>query len=160
MIAAAQTQTALPFDPTLILLAVLAIAMFFFMRRSGKAQAAKREELAAKMVPGAEVLTQAGIYGTIVAIDAEHAVTTLETSPGVTLRVHSSTVINVVEPTVPDDASALVDSTPAPAADLDGSAVAEADLDGGATAAGTAADLDGDRIDGDDDLRSGDAPRA
>lgn len=105
--AAAQPQAALPFDPTMIILIVLAVVMLLFMWRGNKQRAAQQQAMKTKLVPGAEVMTQAGIFGRIVEIDEERAVTTIETSPGVTMRVHSATVANVVEPAVPDDASSL-----------------------------------------------------
>lgn len=106
------------FDPMLLIPLVLLGAMLIFMWRGNKKRASQQAQLREQMVVGADVMTQAGIYGTIVELDPEHNVTTLETSPGVTLRVHSATVLNVVTPTVPDDASSLADDgLPAPAAE-------------------------------------------
>lgn len=99
-------------DPMLLLPLVLLGAMLFFMWRGNKKRAAQQQEMRTQMVVGADVMTQAGIFGTIVDQDTDNNVTTIETTPGVLVRVHSATVINVVTPTVPDDASALAD-TPA-----------------------------------------------
>lgn len=106
------------FDPMLLIPLVLLGAMLIFMWRGNKKRSQQQAQLREQMVVGVDVMTQAGIYGTIVDIDADNNVTTLETSPGVTLRVHSATVLNVVTPPVPDDASALADDgLPAPAAE-------------------------------------------
>ena len=104
-------------DPMLLLPLVLLGAMLIFMWRGNKKRAEQQATLREQMVVGADVMTQAGIYGTIVDIDRDNNVTTIETSPGVNLRVHSATILNVLTPTVPDDASALAtddDGLPAP----------------------------------------------
>ncbi|MGO1544861.1 MAG: preprotein translocase subunit YajC [Gulosibacter sp.] len=91
----------------------LLVLMMVFMWRSNKKRTAQQQELRSKIQPGAEVMTQAGIYGTLVSVDEAANVATLETSPGTVLRVHSATIAHVVEPTVdvPDDASALTGDT-------------------------------------------------
>ena len=100
-------------DPfTLIMFAVLALLIFFMFRNSRKRQ----KDLAAlqtQMVPGAEVMTASGIYGTLVSFDEENNLAYLEVSPGTVLKLHRQTIARVVEPTVADDASELVDDAPA-----------------------------------------------
>lgn len=104
-------------DPMLLIPLVLLGAMLIFMWRGNKKRAAQQQTLREQMVVGSDVMTQAGIYGTIVDLDSENHVTTLEVSPGTTIRVHSSTVINIVTPPVPDDASSLTsDGLPEPTA--------------------------------------------
>jgi preprotein translocase subunit YajC len=93
------------FDPfTLIMLAVLAVLIFFMFRNSRKRQAEARN-LQAKVVPGAQVMTNFGLYGTIVSIDEEENKVELEVSPGTVVVVHRQTVARVVEPSesVADD---------------------------------------------------------
>lgn len=155
-------------DPMMYLPLVLLAVMLVLMWRGNKQRAKLQEEMKAKVVVGADVMTQAGIYGTIVDIDEAANVTTIETTPGTRIRVHSMTIANVVEPTVPDDASSLVADPAAPAAEA---SAADATLDvqapaGGATSAepryGERVEdvLDGrDELDG-DARRDGDAPRA
>lgn len=96
-------------DPLLLLPLILLGIMLFLMWRGGKQRQKMMQDMRTKLVPGAEVMTQAGIFGTLVAIDEDTNVATLEVSPGTTIRVHSQTVATVVEPAVPDDASALDD---------------------------------------------------
>lgn len=86
------------FDPfTIIMLAVLAVLIFFMFRNSRKRQTEARE-LQTKVQPGAKVMTNFGVFGTILSIDEEENQVLLETSPGTVLTVHRQTVARVVEP--------------------------------------------------------------
>ncbi|MFB9309614.1 preprotein translocase subunit YajC [Agromyces hippuratus] len=86
------------FDPfTIIMLAVLAVLIFFMFRNSRKRQADARE-LQSKVQPGAKVMTNFGVFGTILSIDEDENQVLLETSPGTVLTVHRQTVARVVEP--------------------------------------------------------------
>lgn len=107
------------FDPTmLIMLAAFGLLIFMMMR--GRKKAAKaQEEIRSNLAPGAEVMTQFGLFGRIVNIDTEENKIVLEVSPGNTVTVHSQTVAKVVAPEaaapvveVPNDISSL---TPASA---------------------------------------------
>lgn len=94
------------FDPlTIVMLGVLALLIFFMFRNSRKRKA-DAESLQDKMVPGAEVMTNFGLFGTLVSIDDESNVATIETSPGSTVRVHRQTLARVVEDDVVDDDTA------------------------------------------------------
>jgi preprotein translocase subunit YajC len=61
---------------------------------------AEQEEKATKTVPGAKVLLQGGIYGTIVSYDPEDLDTPalVEIAPGTIIDVHSQAIPRVVEP--------------------------------------------------------------
>jgi len=86
------------FDPfTIIMLAVLAVLIFFMFRNSRKRQAEARE-LQTKVQPGAKVMTNFGVFGTILSIDEEENQVLLETSPGTVLTVHRQTIARVVNP--------------------------------------------------------------
>lgn len=82
------------------LLAVLLIFMIFNTRKRTKQMKAEQEEKATKTVPGAKVLLQGGIYGTIVAYDPEDLDTPalVEIAPGTIIDVHSQAILRVVEP--------------------------------------------------------------
>ncbi len=99
-------------DLMLVLPLLLLVVMMIFMWRSNKKRQEQQQEMRQQLVPGTEVMTQAGIYGTIVDVDADNNVATIESAPGTQLRVHSATIVNVVTPTVPDDASALTGDEP------------------------------------------------
>lgn len=98
-------------DPTLLMLPILGVLivfMFFNSRKRQKQMKADQEEKASKTVPGAKVLMQGGIYGTIVAYDPENLdePALVEIAPGTIIEVHSQAILRVVEPTVADDADA------------------------------------------------------
>ena len=97
------------------MLGVLALLIFFMFRNSRKRKA-DLEMLQEKMVPGAEVMTNFGLFGTLVAIDDEQNVATIETSPGSTVRVHRQTLARVIEdePLETDDATVELAADDAP----------------------------------------------
>ena len=103
------------------LLAVLLVFMIFNTRKRTRAMKAEQEEKATKTVPGAKVLLQGGIYGTIVSYDPDDLDTPalVEIAPGTIIDVHSQAILRVVEPkdavieTPVDDV--VVDETAAPA---------------------------------------------
>ena len=87
-------------DPlTLVMLAVLAALVFFMFRNSRKRQK-DLAALQAQMVVGAEVMTNFGMYGTILAIDEEANKVALEIAPGTVVQLHRQTLARVVEPIV------------------------------------------------------------
>jgi len=94
-------------DPfTLVIIAVL-IVLIFFMFRNGRKRRQQMQELQAKVIPGAEVITQSGIIGTIIHMDDEAGKVELETTPGTVITVHRQTVTNVLTPAIPDSAEEL-----------------------------------------------------
>ena len=106
------------------LLAVLLVFMIFNTRKRTKQMKAEQEEKATKTVPGAKVLLQGGIYGTIVSYDPEDLDTPalVEIAPGTIIDVHSQAILRVVEPKdavidapVEDVVESPVDETAAPA---------------------------------------------
>ncbi len=85
-------------DPlTIGMLAILAVLIYFMFRNSRKRKA-QQEDLRAKIVPGAEVMTNFGLFGTLKSIDELTNVAELETSPGNVVRVHRQTLAKVVTP--------------------------------------------------------------
>jgi len=103
-------------DPlTLVMLAVLAL-LVFFMFRNGRKRQKDTLALQSKMVPGADVMTNFGLYGTIVAIDEEENKVALEIAPGTIVQIHRQTIARVVEPqatydiVLPDSHDSAADS--------------------------------------------------
>ncbi len=85
-------------DPTtLLMIAVLAV-LVFFMFRNGRKRQKDAQELQKKVVPGAHVMTNFGVYGDIKSIDEQENKVVLETSPGHTLTIHRQAVARVIEP--------------------------------------------------------------
>ncbi len=98
-------------DPiTIIMLAVLALLIFFMFRNSRKRQR-DLAEMAEKTAVGAKVMTSFGLFGTIVAIDEEENQVQVETSPGTVLTVHRQTIAKIVEPheVVTDDEAEAIE---------------------------------------------------
>jgi len=91
-------------DPTLIILVALIAVMAIFMFRNSRKRQAEAAQLQEKLVPGVEVMTTQGIYGTLISLDHEKNEAVIETTPGTRLRLHSQTVSRVVEPEVPESA--------------------------------------------------------
>jgi preprotein translocase subunit YajC len=56
------------------------------------------------MVPGAEVMTNFGLYGTLLSVDDDDNTALIETSPGHVVKVHRQVLARVVEPKTPETA--------------------------------------------------------
>jgi preprotein translocase subunit YajC len=89
----------------LFMIAILAMLIFFMVRNSRK-QRRTQQELAEKLQPGVEVMTSFGLYATVVSIDDDTNVATLDVGKGVTLKVHRQTLSKVM-----DDESETTSST-------------------------------------------------
>lgn len=83
-----------------ILLALLLVFMFYNSRKRMQKQKAELEAKGRQTVPGAEVLLQGGLYGTIVTYDPENLdqPAEVEIAPGTVIKVHSQAILRVVEP--------------------------------------------------------------
>lgn len=88
--------------------ALIAVAgvLIVFMFLSSRRRRREAETMRSKIVPGAEVMTGQGIFGTLISVDEEKNEAIIETTPGVQLRVHSQSIAKVVEdePTVAEAA--------------------------------------------------------
>ena len=99
-------------DPlTLVMLAVLAM-LVFFMFRNGRKRKRDQEALQATMVAGADVMTNFGMYGTIVSIDEEENKVALLIAPGTIVNIHRQTIARVIEPVVADADEDVVAESP------------------------------------------------
>ncbi|HWD61942.1 MAG TPA: preprotein translocase subunit YajC [Humibacter sp.] len=103
---------------TVVMVVILA-ALIFFMFRSSRRRQKQASQLQKQVVPGATVMTNFGVFGTIVSIDEETNKVELETSPGHILTVHRQTIgrvetsPEVTEEESPADAAASATETPA-----------------------------------------------
>ncbi len=85
-------------DPlTIVMLVVLAGLVFFMFRNSRKRQR-DAASLRDKIVPGAEVMLNFGVYGKLLSIDEDENQALVETTPGTILKVHRQVIARVVEP--------------------------------------------------------------
>jgi preprotein translocase, YajC subunit len=84
-------------DPiSLFMIAILGMLIYFMIRNSRK-QRKTQEELQEKLKPGADVMTSFGLYATLLELDDENNIATLDVGKGVTIKVHRQTVTKVVE---------------------------------------------------------------
>lgn len=109
--------------------AILVVFMFFSSRKRKR----EAEALQEKMVPGAEIMTSFGVFGTLISVDDETHTAIVEVAPGVELKVYRQTLARVVEPTVAEDEAveddaAIVEEQPTaaePVVELDAKPEAE-----------------------------------
>lgn len=93
-------------DFTTLALIGIAGVLIVFMFTSSRRRKRDAEAMRERIVPGAEVMTSQGIYGTLISIDQDKLEAIVETTPGTKLRVHSQTIAKVVDEIEPvaDDA--------------------------------------------------------
>lgn len=92
-------------DPlSIAMLAILGVLIFFMFRNSRKRKA-QLEELRDQMVPGVEVMTNFGLFGTLITMDTVKNEAEIEISKGVVVKVHSQTLAKVVTEDVVEDGS-------------------------------------------------------
>lgn len=84
-------------DPLSLALIAIAAVLIIFMFVSSRRRKRDAETMRQKIVPGAEVMTSQGIFGTLLSVDEETNEAIIETTPGTRLRVHSQTIAKVVE---------------------------------------------------------------
>lgn len=102
----------MPIDPITIMMFALIAILIFFMFRNGKKRQAAMQELQNGLRPGAEVMLQSGIFGTIESIDEADNRVTLR-SGTTTLEVHRNAISQIVAPTeAPADAAAATGLAP------------------------------------------------
>ncbi|RZU61490.1 protein translocase subunit yajC [Zhihengliuella halotolerans] len=110
------------FNPmNLILLAAFAL-LIFMMFRGRQKQKKAQADLQSKMQDGARIMTNFGLFGTVVEQKPEENQIVLEIAPGTNVTVHSGAVARVVdandEPAEPveehvaDDAAPSTEETP------------------------------------------------
>ena len=95
-----QNQAA-AFDPSLLLMFGALALLVFFMFRNGRKRMKAQEEMRRSLVPGAEVMLNSGIYGTVLEVDEANAQATVQ-SAGSTLRVHVQAITQVIPEEVGD----------------------------------------------------------
>lgn len=88
---------------TLILLAVVIIAFIGFQFYSSKRRKRQADERAMAMVPGVEVMTTAGIYGTLVSMDLDENIAMVQIAPKVIIKLHSQAIRNAVPAAVAEE---------------------------------------------------------
>jgi preprotein translocase subunit YajC len=119
------------FDPLTIVMVVILAALVFFMFRNSRKRRRDQEDTRSKMVPGAEVMTNFGLYGTLVSVDESDNTALIETSPGHVVKVHRQVLARVVEPTVAEETETSTDGdvAAAPGVELNEDHAISADAD-------------------------------
>jgi len=82
-----------------LVLAVLLVFMVLSTRKRNKRMKEEQAKKATQTVPGAKVLLQGGLYGTIVEFDPENLdrPAKVEIAPGVVIEVHSQAILRIVD---------------------------------------------------------------
>ena len=112
-------------DPTLILIAVALAVFVFFQFRSSRKRAKETAARQAAIEPGVEIMTNYGLYGTILSIDEDTNMALIETTPGTVLKIHRQTILKAVE----DEAPAVSETEGDTDTDTDTEPVAELNKD-------------------------------
>ena len=96
-------------DPLTILpLVLLGVVFYFLIIRPQKKKQREQQQLLRSLTPGTEVMTTAGVFGTIVTVSDERY--GLEIAPGVVMSIVPQAVAKVVTPVLPE---AIEPETPA-----------------------------------------------
>ena len=102
------------FDPTLVLIAVALAVFVFFQFRSSRKRTKETAARQAAIAPGVEIMTNYGLYGTVLSIDEDTNMALIETTPGTVLKIHRQTILKAVEEETPDVSDAVADEATEP----------------------------------------------
>lgn len=97
-----------------LILAVLLVFMILNTRKRTAKMKQEREQKQRDTVPGARVLLQGGLYGTIVEFDSEDLdkPARVEIAPGTVIDVHSQAILRIVDTSAVADEPAPLDDQP------------------------------------------------
>lgn len=115
-----------------IAMIVVLLLLVFFMFRNQRRRQRDAQQMQNQLVPGAEVMTNFGLFGTVVSIDEAENKVRLEISPGNIVTVHRQVVARILDSTAADAAGAATTSDAVSTANAE--AKAEADRASGAPA--------------------------
>jgi preprotein translocase YajC subunit len=90
-------------SPILLLLLLGMPVMLFVMMRSQRKKAAKQQDLQKSAGIGSEIMTTAGIFGTIVDEDEDEGTILLEIAPGTQIKLIRGAIARVVSEDDDDD---------------------------------------------------------
>ena len=114
---------------SLLFFAVILVAFYFLIIRPQRNRARQAAQLQARLVPGVEIMTTAGMFGRVVEVLDDGLV--LEISPGVLVRFAKAAVGRIVDAPTAEDADDADD------ADDSDAEVADATDDGSHDQAGS-----------------------
>lgn len=110
---------------------LVAVAFWLLILRPAKVRRTEQAALLARLAPGQRVMTTAGVFGTLTAVDAEAV--HLEVAPGVVIAMVPQAIARVVaeaQPTEAADGASTTGGTD-PQTDPDGSADESLEADRG-----------------------------
>ncbi len=87
--------------PTLLFIVLAGAAFYMLIIRPGKKRQQAQQQMAATLIPGAEVMTTAGVFGTVVSVTDDEV--GMEIAPGVVMRILPAAVARVVVKDSPVD---------------------------------------------------------
>ena len=99
---------------TLLPILLIGVVFYLLIMRPARNRQRKQAEMMSALAPGTQVMTTAGIYGTLVSIDDENA--EIEIAPGVVIRVVKAAIGKVVESEQASSESAPPAEPPTPSA--------------------------------------------
>lgn len=108
MIVLAQESQGSPAGSLLLLIPLVA-AFYFVGIRPNRRRMQQMQAVQGSLAPGAHVITTAGLYATVNAVDDAEGTLTLEIAPGVEAKFARGAVLKVVEETVPEALAAAGD---------------------------------------------------
>ena len=103
MIVLAQEQQGSPLG-SLVLLLPLLLAFYFVGIRPGRRRMQQMRQVQSGLAPGRQVITTAGLYGTVTGIDEADGTCTIEIAPGVEAKFARGAVMTLVDDTAPASA--------------------------------------------------------
>jgi preprotein translocase subunit YajC len=81
---------------TLLPIVLIGAVFYLLIMRPARTRQRKQMELMSSLEPGAQVMTTAGVYGTVVSMDEDDA--RIEIAPGVVIRVVKAAIGKVIQP--------------------------------------------------------------
>ncbi|MEY4170584.1 MAG: hypothetical protein RLZ94_1657 [Actinomycetota bacterium] len=87
---------------TLLPILLIGVVFYLLIMRPARNRQRKQAEMMSALNPGTRIMTTAGVYGTVVAIDEDDA--EIEIAPGVVIRVVKAAIAKVIDP-VPSDST-------------------------------------------------------
>lgn len=82
---------------SLVILVLLMVGFYFLAIRPGRRRMQQMQAVQAGLAPGRDVVTTAGLYGTVTAVDEAGGTVTLAIAPGVEARFARGAVLKVVD---------------------------------------------------------------
>ncbi len=104
-------------DISFILILALAAGAMFLMTSRTRKQQREAQNFRATLAPGQEVMTGSGMFGTVVDVDDEADVITIESTPGNQSRWLRAAIAKLVEPPVEETEETTADDASEDAAE-------------------------------------------